>query len=573
MYGQSHILWDLRDFQLESCDATYRVWDRGITSAINVVPTGCGKTVIAAEMHARHDGSPSLFLVPRDELMDQSDKKFKSMIPGKKIETLARLGSIGREAKGYRLKQIKSADIVIAMVPSLVNVLDEFPRHHFGMIGTDECHHGPARTYSQIYRHFAPGALRQYGLTATPDRCDGVGMFNVYSEVAFEMSIIKAVSEGWLVWPEQENVPLSEFDLRSTAISPSGEIHGGQLTKLLIRPNLLEKIVGRTIRIADGRKLAFYCHRKQVSRAVHEILNKRGIKNYYIDESTPKGFRKNAIQEFSSPGGCKVLSSVNALAEGFDCPLLEVIGFLCPTASIGTFKQKFGRLTRPFLPPKAMTAEARLAELKSQGKRAVFLDFVGASGKHKLCSAADVLGESLIDEERRTIKRIADMAGGPVDMRAVIAQAKAEVAEIRRNRVIQPTGNPAQDHQILQAYKPHPFDVLRIDRSLSSAVSSFTAADLHEAKSILMEYELRFDEIGRLIDTEKVLLSRIIIARRQERLASFRQASLLHKCGYDPRQIRSGDASRLITRIRECGWARPPEDGENELLKKLKGVA
>jgi len=254
MYGQSHILWDLRDFQLESCDATYRVWDRGITSAINVVPTGCGKTVIAAEMHARHEGTPSLFLVPRDELLDQSDKKFKSMIPGKTVQTLARLGSIGREAKGYRLKQIKSADIVIAMVPSLVNVLDEFPRNHFGMIGTDECHHGPARTYSQIYRHFAPGALRQYGLTATPDRCDGVGMFNVYSEVAFEMSIIKAVSEGWLVWPEQENVPLSEFDLRSTTISPSGEIHGGQLTKLLMRTNLLEKIVGRTIRIADGRK-------------------------------------------------------------------------------------------------------------------------------------------------------------------------------------------------------------------------------------------------------------------------------------------------------------------------------
>ena len=225
------------------------------------------------------------------------------------------------------------------------------------------------------------------------------------------------------------------------------------------------------------------------------------------------------------------------------------------------------------LPPRAITAEARLAELKSQGKRAVFLDFVGASGKHKLCSAADVLGESLIDEERRAIKRIADMAGGPVDMRAVIAQAKAEVAEIRRNRVIQSTGIPAQDHEILKAYKPHPFDVLRIDRSLSSALSSFTAADLHEAKSILMEYELRFDEIGRLIDAEMVLLSRILIARRQERLASFRQASLLHKCGYDPRQIRSGDASRLITRIRECGWARPPEDGENELLKKLKGVA
>lgn len=568
-YGESHILWTPRDFQLAAADSTFRCWDRGLTSVINVVPTGCGKTVIAAEMHARHEGSPSLFLVPRDELMDQSADKFRSMICGKPVETLARLGSIGREGKAYRLKQILRAGIVVAMVQSLLNVLPDIPRNHFGMIGTDECHHGPAQSYQRIFRHFAPGAFRQYGLTATPERSDGVGMFNVYQEVAYEMSIIEAVSQGWLVWPEQQNVAIREFDLRRVEAHAGGELHGGQLTKILSQPGLLENVVDRTMKIADGRKTAFYCHRKQISRQIHEILNRRGVKNYYIDESTPKGFRKNAIADFGSPNGCDVLSSVNALAEGFDCPLLEVIGFLCPTASIGTFKQKFGRLTRPFLPPQSLTADGRIQELLNQGKRALFLDFVGATGKHRLCSSADVLGQQLTDEDRRAIKRIADSAGGPLDMRAVIAMAQSELHRVRSSRVTHVDGSQYSDHDILKAYKPHPFDVLSLNRQMACCE---TPAATDAVMDRLLAAGLYREECGRLIPQELAFLDRVLRSRVDEGLCTYRQAVTLHKCGYDPRKISVHDAGEKITAIRSHNWSRPPEDGENVLLKKLKGL-
>lgn len=427
-FGQSHIAGSLRDFQLASADAAFRGWGRGLTTGMIVVPTGCGKTVIAAELHARHDGSPSLFLVPREELLDQAAEKFRAMIPGKTVETLAQLGSLGLVERPQRIQKIREADIVVAMIWSLANVLQEFRRSHFGMIGTDECHHGVARTYQQVFQHFAPGALRQYGLSATPERSDRVGLFNVYQTTFFEMSLATAVNEGWLAWPHQQNIPIQEFDVRYVASLAGGELHGAQLSRILARPGLLEKVVDRTMRVADGRKVAFYCHRKEVSRHVHEILNGRGVRNYYIDESTPKGFRKNAIADFGQKHGCPVLSSVNALAEGFDCPLLEVIGFLCPTGSVGTFKQKFGRLTRPFRPPVGSTACQRLDELKSQGKRALFLDFVGASGKHKLCSSADAFADGLTEDERRMIKQLADKANGPVDMRKLIADVRDRFA-------------------------------------------------------------------------------------------------------------------------------------------------
>lgn len=572
MTSPTHINATLRDFQLAAVDGTFACWDRGITSVVNVVPTGGGKTMIAAELHARHEGSPSLFIVPRDELMDQAMHKFRSLICGKSVETLARLGTLQKQAKAWRLKQIMGAGVVVAMVQSLVNVLPEIPRNHFGMIGTDECHHGVAASYTKIFRHFAPGAHRQYGLTATPERSDGIGLFNTYQEVAYEMSLIQAVNAGWLVWPEQQNVPIQQFDIRNVPLS-GRELHGAQLLKILSREGLLESVIDHTMNIADGRKVAFYCHRKQVSRQVHEILNRRGVTNYYIDESTPKGFRKNAIGDFSRQGGCNVLSSVNALAEGFDCPLLEVIGFLCPTASVGTFKQKFGRLTRPFLPPQELTPDGRLSELQQQGKRALFLDFVGATGKHVLMSSADALGMSLTEEERRAVKRIADTANGPVDMRQVIMQAQQQVAETRRGRT---TPHHAEielnhDHEILKSYIPHPFDVLSLDRSMAAAIPENEPSVA--AWELLSEHGLRMDERNRMTSQEAILLSRVLNSRRDEHLCSYRQAVTLHKCGYDPRRTTFSAACGQMNAIRLNDWQRLPDDGENIVLKRLKGQA
>ncbi len=294
------------------------------------------------------------------------------------------------------------------------------------------------------------------------------------------------------------------------------------------------------------------------------------MKNYYIDESTPKGFRKNAIADFGAAHGCNVLSSVNALAEGFDCPLLEVIGFLCPTASIGTFKQKFGRLTRPFLPPQSLTAEGRIQELIHQGKRALFLDFVGATGKHRLCSSADVLGLQLTDEDRRSIKRIADSAGGPVDMRDVMAMARGDLNRVRAARVTNVDGSQFSDHEILKAYKPHPFDVLSLNRQMAMCEASAVVEPLIDRLLVAGLYR---EECGRLTPQELAFLDRVLRSRAEERLCTFRQAVTLHKCGYDPRRFRVNEAVEKITAIRSHNWSRPPEDGDNELLKKLKGLA
>jgi type I site-specific restriction endonuclease len=60
------------------------------------------------------------------------------------------------------------------------------------------------------------------------------------------------------------------------------------------------------------------------------------------------------------------------------------------------------------------------------------VDFVGNSGKHKLCTSADILGGKVSDEAiEAALKRVRE-AGGPVDMGQALTEAQAEIEQKRR---------------------------------------------------------------------------------------------------------------------------------------------
>ena len=70
----------LRDYQLECLDVMDKEKDRGIVKQLIHLPTGVGKTIIAAELVKRTDGR-SLFLAHRDELIRQAYDKMSMVCP------------------------------------------------------------------------------------------------------------------------------------------------------------------------------------------------------------------------------------------------------------------------------------------------------------------------------------------------------------------------------------------------------------------------------------------------------------------------------------------------------------
>lgn len=81
-------------------------------------------------------------------------------------------------------------------IQSVAQNLDQFKPDDFGYIIIDECHHGTAGTYRKILGHFKPKFT--LGLTATPERADGVDLLELFRNVAHKLDLKTAVEIGEL---------------------------------------------------------------------------------------------------------------------------------------------------------------------------------------------------------------------------------------------------------------------------------------------------------------------------------------------------------------------------------------
>ena len=123
--------------------------------------TGCGKTVMAISIVGQVRRKTAV-LVHKDFLLNQWRERIEAFLPGVKVGVLQG-PTCDHEGKG----------IVLCMIQSLVK--RAYPAEFFDSIGlvvVDECHHIAAKTFSECLRPF--GAAHRLGLTATPERSDGL---------------------------------------------------------------------------------------------------------------------------------------------------------------------------------------------------------------------------------------------------------------------------------------------------------------------------------------------------------------------------------------------------------------
>lgn len=123
--------------------------------------TGCGKTVMAISIVGQVRRKTAV-LVHKDFLLNQWRERIEAFLPGVEVGVLQG-PTCDHEGKG----------IVLCMIQSLVK--RAYPAAFFDSIGlvvVDECHHIAAKTFSECLRPF--GAAHRLGLTATPERNDGL---------------------------------------------------------------------------------------------------------------------------------------------------------------------------------------------------------------------------------------------------------------------------------------------------------------------------------------------------------------------------------------------------------------
>ncbi len=167
----SNRLWPHQELAIKLVGDEARAGKRAI---VIVIPTGGGKTKLAAALAVRHlakkpDGKV-LFCAHREELVSQSYDAFTE--DGLSCGVIQATPS--RPMNPYRSTQIASTQTLLARNLIIDGVT---------LLIADECHHYASDKWSKLLLEYRKRKAFIIGLTATPMRADGRGLGDIEDSV------------------------------------------------------------------------------------------------------------------------------------------------------------------------------------------------------------------------------------------------------------------------------------------------------------------------------------------------------------------------------------------------------
>jgi len=545
----------LRPYQLRTVEAVEDAFRRH-RSALVVYPTGCGKTIVCAELIKRTRPGRTLFIAHREELIWQGRAQ---------IESLTGLPCDIEMADLHAAQSLFGrAPVVLSTVQTLISSigterkrLHRFNPTDFDLLVIDECHHAVANSYLEIIEWFKQNdKLRVLGVTATPDRYDQRALGQVFDTVADRYEILDAIRDGWLVDIQQQFVTIEGLDF-SHIKTVAGDLKATELAEVMERERNLQGVAAATINIIGTRKAIVFTASVKQAEWLCEIFNRAqpGM-SAWICGATPLKERRMILQRFRSKE-IQVVVNCNVLTEGYDHPGVEVIVMARPTKSRALYAQMAGRSMRPLpgIVEKLETAEERRTAIMHSAKPyCLILDFVGNSGRHKLVCSADILGGWTPEIVERAVKKIKESGKAlPV---AVVLEREAVDVEKEKKRIEEEKARRAARRAGLIAsakYKTRlvdPFTLTDVfDRGLSGWRDSERQITARQRELLLRQgidpAGLTFDQAQRII--------RELFRRWRNNLCTIRQAALLGRFGYNTNMTRD-EATQIITMLQRNNW-------------------
>lgn len=322
----------LRDYQ-ETCvqrvlDAHQRQPCGG--SALIILPTGGGKTLVFAEI-ARRLGLLTLIIAHREELLYQAADKFRLVDP------TAIIGQVGAGRHEW------GCPVTVASVQTISRPehLRAVKRFGYQLVIIDECHHSAAAGYRTVLEALSEAFV--VGVTATPDRLDGQSIETFFGEPIFSANIIEMVKQGFLC------------DLRAVAVKTTTSLDGlhtqggdfktDELEEAVDTPERNERVVRAYLEHARGRQALCFAVTVKHARHLAETFARFEVRAAMVCGETAQEERKRLLHAYEHDE-INVLCNVGVLTEGYDAPQTSCIILARPTQSRALFVQCVGRGTR-----------------------------------------------------------------------------------------------------------------------------------------------------------------------------------------------------------------------------------
>lgn len=295
----------LRPYQVRAVAEVRAEYARGRRAVVLVLPTGAGKTIVAAYACREHvaRGGRVVFLTHTRELRRQTVERFRAC--GLDVGYLDVTGDHRTEAP--------------VLVATLQTVLARGERVACSLVVVDECHHlgDGAAEWQSVLELF--GDARRLGLTATPQRGDGTALSG-FDALVVGVTIGELQSLGQLV-PCDVWAPKSR---ESRIVDP----------------------VRTMAKHARGRRCIVYAQHTEHARELVEQLRADGWRAARADSTLTQEDFAAVLEQFRH-GMLDALVNVFCLTEGFDVPAVDCVVIARGCSSQAAWLQMIGRGLRP----------------------------------------------------------------------------------------------------------------------------------------------------------------------------------------------------------------------------------
>jgi DNA repair protein RadD len=354
----------LRDYQKEAVSATIKHFQKTNESAVIVLPTGSGKSLVIAEL-ARLAKRKILVLTHVKELVEQNHQKFES------YGLTAGIYSAGLK------KKENQHPVTFASIQSAARNLEDFS-HAYSLIIIDECHRvniekiestnieqdsdiqkndSSLNQYQQIIQQLKTinPDIKLLGLTATPYR---LGMGWIYKKhyrgimrsedprpfehCIYELPLRYLIKKQFLTPPTLIDATIEHYDFSSLKSTANGEYNSTEVNDLLSKHHRVTRgITEHIVQLASHRQgvMIFAATVDHALEIAHYLPTEQSA---VIIGSTENKERDYLIESFKQKR-IKYLVNVSVLTTGFDAPHVDLIAILRPTQSVSLYQQIIGR--------------------------------------------------------------------------------------------------------------------------------------------------------------------------------------------------------------------------------------
>lgn len=315
----------LRPHQAQAMEMLKASIVAGHTRPLLQLPTGAGKTVIAAHIvaGARAKGNRVAFCVPTIGLIGQTAERF--------AENGIDLADIGVVQADHPWRR-PHAPIQICSAQTLARR---------SLPGTDVVVIDEAHVRHKVYDRWIaePNGVKLFvGLTATPW---AKGLGKLFDDLVRPTSTQDLIDLGYL---SRFRVFAPSHPDLSDVRTVAGDYHEGDLAQAMSKAHLVADVVTQWLARGENRPTLCFAVNRAHAQLLAMQFNEAGVTCAYVDANTPREERESIGQRLAS-GDVKVVCNIGCLTTGIDWDVRCLI-LARPTKSEMLFVQIIGRALR-----------------------------------------------------------------------------------------------------------------------------------------------------------------------------------------------------------------------------------